>query len=240
MPGVYHETDAIIKKTATGRLLFMVSLGRDTACFLDLFSKRTTLARHAFVHYTAYETMLPYQARHLAYLEKRYKISVDVRPDPRSIAFGLAGVAEERDMLLEKYGCMYQVLGYRMDESLQRRGMLKRFSDGMDDKTRECYPLRSWTSRITDAYVRTNHVLLAPEYSYGFRDSRNHRGQKALLLRAISEEDYLAAIAQDPQIEVDYVRHSERLASQQAADIPDEEDGAVGVDGSTLQPSQDI
>ena len=239
MPGIYHETDQIIRRAGDGRLLFMVSLGRDTACFLDLFSRRTELSRHAFVHYTAYETMLPYQARHLAYLEKRYGISVEVRPDPRSLSAGLAGVAEERDMLLDRHGCCLQVLGYRMDESLQRRGMLKSLTDGISDKLRECYPLRSWTPRITDAYVKSNKILLAPEYSWGFRDCRNHRGLKAVLLHDMSYEDYVAAVKQDPHIEVDYVRYRKRL-SKPSSDVQDGENDAIDADGGALQPQEDI
>ena len=164
--------------------------------------------------------MLPYQAKQLALLERRYGILIDVRPDPVSpLVKGLRSIAEDRDFMLDHYGCGLMVLGYRMDESLQRRGMLKKLENGINDKLRECYPLRSWTSRITNAFVKANKVLLSPEYSFGLRDFRMHRSGRAVLLRhLISEADYQAAIAQDPQVEIDYVRyahkHREELFSE--------------------------
>lgn len=218
MPGILHEVDCI---AASGeKLLMAVSLGRDTACFMHALSKKVRMQDHAYFHYTTYCTMLPYHARQLRAIEDRYGIGVEVRPDPRSLASGIVGVAEDRDYLLDKHGCGLCVLGYRMDESLQRRGMLKRHTDGIDRKTRECYPLRSWTSRITDAYVRTHRIPLAPEYALGMRDMPTHRGTKAVILRHwISEEDYQAAIAQDPQVEVDYVRHEQKNRAVLAAAI---------------------
>lgn len=214
MPSIYHETHQI---AASGsKLLFGVSLGRDTACMLHLFkehapklSKGFDIREHAFVHWTPYDKMIPYQARLLQVIQDRYGIIVDVRPDPVNWAMkGIRSIAEERDACIEHYQAKYMVMGYRMDESLQRRGMLKKHTDGLNDKLHEAYPLRSWTSRITDTFVKTNRIQLAPEYAYGLRDCRNHRGMKAVWLRKfIGEADYQAAVAQDPQVEVDYVRN---------------------------------
>jgi len=124
MAGIYHEADCIAKDGR--KLLFGISLGRDSSCMLELMHKRVKLQEHHFVHYSPYLTMLPYQAKQLSMLERRYGISVDVRPDPRStLVIGLRSVAEDRDAMLEEHKCGLMVLGYRMDESLQRRGMLK-------------------------------------------------------------------------------------------------------------------
>lgn len=218
MANIYHEADCIAKSGE--RLLFGVSLGRDSACFLRVLSTRVKLQDHAFFHYSCYWTLLPYQQRQLEAIEARYGIKIEVRPDPRSsILKGLRTFAEDRDIQLDAKGCGLMVLGYRMDESLQRRGMLKQYTDGINPKTRECYPLRSWTSRITDAYVKANRITLAPEYALGLSDLTEHRQGRAVVLRHyISEADYQAAIAQDPQVEIDYVRyahkHREELFSE--------------------------
>lgn len=226
MPSIYHEADCIAKTGS--RLLFGVSLGRDTACFLNVLAARVDLSKHAFYHYSSYWTLLPYQQRQLVAIEKLYSINIEVRPDPNSyIIKGLRTFAEDRALQLKEKNCDLVVLGYRMDESLQRRGMLKQYSDGINWKSKECYPLRSWTSRITDAYVKANRIALAPEYSYGVHDMTEHRQGRAVFLRHyISEADYQAAIAQDPQVEIDYVRyahkHREELFSeiQNAGDTP--------------------
>ena len=221
MPGIYHEADCIANDGR--KLLFGISLGRDSSCMLELLHKRVKMQEHCFVHYSPYLTMLPYQAKQLSLLERRYGISIDVRPDPRStLVLGLRSVADDRDDLLDSLGCGLMVLGYRMDESLQRRGMLKKFENGINDKLRECYPMRTWTSRITDAFVKANKVLLSPEYALGLRDCRNHRAHKAVILRHyISEEDYQAAIAQDPQVEIDYVRYAHKHREELFSEIQD-------------------
>ena len=95
-----------------------------------------------------------------------------------------------------------------MDESLQRRGMLKAFEDGIDYVRHYGYPLRRWTAKTIRGYVTANKIPLSIEYALGYKhDFQDHRGARAYVLRhQISEEDYQAAIAQDPNVEIDYVR----------------------------------
>lgn len=213
MASIYHEMEQIA--TSGSRLLFGVSLGRDTACMLHLFAtqaKRVNpnfkMSDHAFLHWSPYLEMLPYQARHLQFIRDQYKIDIDVRPDPTGwLMKGITKIAQERDHVIDLFKADFMCVGYRMDESLQRRGMLKRHENGMDPKVREAYPLRTWTSRIIDSYVRTNKIRLAPEYAYGLRDCRDHRGIRSVWLRdVIGETDFKSACAQDPQIEIDYIR----------------------------------
>lgn len=224
MPSIYYEADQIA--TSGSRLLFGVSLGRDTAAMLHLMSTRVKFKDHAFVHWTPYLEMLPYQARLLNAIQVRYGIKVDVRPDPRSwLMKGIRSIADERDACIDKYGADFMCVGYRMDESLQRRGMLKRHTTGMDPKVREAYPLRSWTRPIMSKYIESNRIQLAPEYSYGLRDCRNHRGMRAVWLREIiGEADFRAAVEQDPQVEIDYVRNFPIYQSALSAGFSDTED----------------
>lgn len=237
MPDIYHEARSI--SSLNKRLLFMVSTGRDSMCILELMKDLVDLPSMSFVHYSSFDPVLPYQSRILGYLEKRYSIRIEVRPDPMGVAYGLRGVAEDRDALLRDKNCELMVLGYRMDESLQRRGMLKSLTDGINPKTRECYPLRSWTSRITDAFVKARKIRLAPEYGLGLRDFRNVKNGKAYLLRLICEESYKEAVRQDPTVELDYVRYEKVRRDQLLAEIQDGADEEGRSEGGPLESAKD-
>ena len=205
-----------------GRFAFGVSLGRDFAVVLHVMSQLTDMKRHAFFHWTKYPKLLPYQARYLNLLEKMYGFKAEIQIWPESKK------AKQQDVIrefMERNGCSLCIQGFRMDESLQRRGMLKKLTDGIDYVRHYGYPLRSWTSKTVRGYCTANKVPLSIEYSLGYKhDFQDHRGQKAYVLRhQISEEDYQCAIAQDPNVEIDYVRY---------ANDPNFLYGKLGKDGS--------
>lgn len=198
-----HEAKAIA--SFGGRLAFAVSTGRDSAVMLALMSTLTDMKRHKFFFWSRFAEMLPYQRRYISMLEKRYGIHIDIHlwPDKYNSTQG-AFVAE----YMEKNGCSLCLFGYRMDESLQRRGMLKALSNGIDTERRWAYPLRSFTKPKVRAYVKAHRVPLSPEYNFGLkRDLNDFRSMNAVYLReVIGEEDYQCAIRQDPNIEIDYMR----------------------------------
>lgn len=206
---IYHEIESLI--ATRKKLLFGVSLGRDCACMLHLFFNKYKIdpKEHSFVHYIVYDEMLPYQQKQLEALEKLYGFTCMIRPDPYSYLKKVRSVADERDMLLSLTGAEYWVTAIRMDESLQRRGMMKRYADGINNDMKEAYPLRSWTRRIRDNYVKVNNIHLAPEYAFGLHDCRGtHRGMLAVWLRhEIGEEEFKLAVKFDPQVMIDYVRY---------------------------------
>lgn len=199
----FHEAKSIAK--FGGRFCFAVSLGRDCACMLHIMSRLTDMSKHAYFTWSHYPKMLPYQARYVAMLERRYGINIEVHLNPI--------LTKTKQMpfvvdFMERNNCSLALFGYRMDESLQRRGMLKKFTDGIDYVRKWAYPMRSFTRKTIRGYVNSNKIPLSPEYNAGFNhDFPEHRGMASMILRHfISEEDYQAAVAQDPNIEIDYVR----------------------------------
>lgn len=200
---LYNEAKAIA--ATGGRLAFAVSTGRDSAVMLSVMSRFTDLKRHKFFHWSHYPEMLPYQKRYIETVEKRYGISIDVRLWPDTMK---TPQKEFTDSFLDENGCSFCLFGFRMDESLQRRGMMKKFTDGMDTVRRWAYPLRSWTHPKVKAYAKAFRIPLNIEYCMGMEhDMGNHRGMRAYYLRHfIGEEDYQCAIRQDPSVEMDYVR----------------------------------
>lgn len=200
---MFHEAKCIAN--FGGRLAFGVSLGRDFAVVLHVMNKLTNLKEHAFFYWSKYPKMLPYQERYLNLIEKMYGFKAEVQIWPECKGLKQPAVISE---FMERNGCSLCVQGFRMDESLQRRGMLKSLTDGIDYQRKYGYPLRRWTAKTIRGYVTANKIPLSIEYSLGYKhDFQDHRGARAYVLRhQISEEDYQAAIAQDPNVEIDYVR----------------------------------
>lgn len=200
---ITHEAKSIA--AFGGRLAFAVSTGRDSAVMLHLMSRFTDLKRHAFFHWSHYPEMLPYQRRYIETVERKYGIRIEIRLWPRTDGKEMKAFT---DLFMEKNGCSLCLFAYRMDESLQRRGMLKKFTDGIDYERRWAYPLRSFTKPKVREYAKAYRVPLNIEYAMGMsQDMGNHRGIHAFYLRHfVSEEDYQCAIRQDPSIEIDYVR----------------------------------
>lgn len=200
---IYNEAKAIA--AFGGRLAIAFSLGRDSAVMLHILSQLTDLKKHKIFYWSRYPKILPYQRRYVDIVEKKYGIKIDIR-----LHYSLIGKKQMPWVVeyVEQNKCDLAVFGFRMDESLQRRGMLKRFKDGIDYQRKWAYPLRSFTAKSIRGYVNSNKVPLSIEYQLGFKhDWSEHRGFRAWYLRElVSEEDYKCAVEQDPNIEIDYVR----------------------------------
>lgn len=201
---IFSEAKAV---AALGcRLAFAFSLGRDSAVMLHLMDKLTDVSAHKFFTWTSLPRLLPYQVRYLEQVENRYGISVDVHIQPEYVGSNQSEFVAD---YMAKNACGFALFGYRMDESLQRRGMLNKFKDGIDRAKRWAYPLRSFTRKTIRAYTESERVPLPIEYSTGLinRDMATFRGFNSFVLRhCVSEEDYQAAVSMDPNIEIDYVR----------------------------------
>lgn len=65
-------------------------------------------------------------------------------------------------------GIEWTVTGQRMDESLERRGMLTPIK-GLDWRHRRVYPLWRWVSRDVFAYLRARRIPLPEDFGKGAR-----------------------------------------------------------------------
>lgn len=200
---MFNEAKAIAN--FGGRFAFATSLGRDSAVMLHIMNQLTDLKKHKFFHWSFYPQLLPYQSKYLEKVKKMYGIEVDVFLHPNMI--------KKKQMpwvvdYTESNGCNLALFGYKMADSLQRRGMLNKLTDGIDYQRKWAYPLRSWSTKTLRGYITANKVPLNIEYNLGMPHEMNeHRGNQAFILRhMIGEEDYQAAIAQDPRVEIDYIR----------------------------------
>lgn len=228
---MYATKEAINIANSDKKLAFAISLGRDSAVMLHMMASLIDFKKHSFFHWTPYKEILPYHLRYIKIIEKKYDIKINVYQRPESLKINQT---EFREAYLKDNSCDLMIMGCRMDESLQRRGMLKHIETGIDEKTHIAYPLRSMTQKQIKAYVKSNRLILQPEYSFGIRDMADFRGGRAWVLRhCISEEDYQCAIKQDMNVEIDYVRV--KNIEDAISEIQDTDNKKVSDDERTLE-----
>jgi len=66
-------------------------------------------------------------------------------------------IKDVEEQLRKKTGIEWLAYGHRMDESSQRRGMLKAI-DGVDRNRRQVYPICDWHNKDVFAYLRMRHI----------------------------------------------------------------------------------
>lgn len=184
---------------------FAISCGKDSAVMLDLVARFLDVGMHRFFFFSAYPQVLPFRARYLQALERRYGISIDVRFQPSALGLRQAPAFER---IRKENGTELVGLGYKIYDSLQRRAILKDSPDGIVEKPHFFCPLRDWTNRQVMAYAKGRKLVLAPDYSLGCRNEiDDFCGPRAVVLRhLVSEEDFQCAARQDKRILIDYER----------------------------------
>lgn len=205
---------------------FAISCGKDSAVMLDLVARFLDVGMHRFFYFSAFPQVLPFRARYLQALERKYRISVEIRYQPRSMGLRQAPAFER---IRKDHGTDYIGLGYKIYDSLQRRAMLKGSPDGIVEKARFFCPLRDWTNRQAMAYAKGRKLVLAPDYSLGCNcELDDFWGPRAVVLRhLISEEDFQCAARQDKRILIDYERFKDSSECRALAERKDRQGDAL-------------
>ena len=205
---------------------FAISCGKDSAVMLDLVARFLGVAMHRFFYFSSYPQVLPFRARYLQALERKYRISVEIRYQPRSMGLRQAPAFER---IRQEHGTDYVGLGYKIYDSLQRRAILKDSPDGIVERARLFCPLRDWTNRQAMAYAKGRKLVLAPDYSMGCQcELDDFCGPRAVVLRhLISEEDFQCAARQDKRIQIDYERFKDHPEYRELAERKDRQGDAL-------------
>lgn len=115
----------------TMKVSFALSCGKDSDVMLDIASRFLDLSRHNFFYFTFYPVVLPYKARYLQRLERKYGIHIDIHEQP--VNSGLKQ-SEAFARIREACGAELTGIGYKIYDSLQRRAILKGHEDGIRKK----------------------------------------------------------------------------------------------------------
>lgn len=192
MFGIKYPVEQINLKT-TGKILAFISRGRDAAVMTHLLTKSVDPSRLVFVHLWHYPD-LEYQKKQIALWERFFGIKIHLEmaeevvamvDGKKSISFG-----EMRDIVKNKYGAKWSAYGYRMDENMGRRALLKPHADGIHYAQETLYPLRQFNQKTVNAYAIKNRIPLAVEYKYGLRDISIFDGAAARWLRDTYPDDF--------------------------------------------------
>lgn len=210
----------IKKAVASGvsEAIVFLSTGKDSLATLDL------CARHmdSVVVLNMYYVRFGYREHFINSLLARYgkKIrAVEYFPWPGAadiIERGGKGTVRNKDiqkykqadienMLRQKYEISYVAMGYRKNESLQRRGMLT-VNTAVDQKYKRLYPIAGWNQKDVLLYLKKNRIPLPPEYRDGFRDITFPKGEALVWLKNRFPEDYALFVAAYPDAEIDYLK----------------------------------
>lgn len=122
---------------------------------------------------------LGFQERYLAYLERRYRLDVLRYPHPvlndvlRSSGLRFASPKDEalprvseaqfEAMVRRDTGLEWIVTGQKMNDSLQRRGMISA-CDGISDKRKRAFPMAVWSDKQVFSYMKMKNI---PLHSFG-------------------------------------------------------------------------
>ena len=213
MPDIYHETKQIAASGA--RILVNFSRGRDSLVQSHVLLRHVPKDRLVFCHQYTYPD-LEYQLRHLAVCEAFFGVQIHRVPSNHVGIIDTGKFQEtteqERDRLLSQFDCQLAAYGLRMDETMGRRNKMRRLADGIHEKKRECYPLRSWTAPVIRAYATKARLPLAEEYDWDLNDIGGRiGGLEAEWLLEHHREDFLRAVARDKLILSEYTKHTGKI-----------------------------
>lgn len=109
-------------------------------------------------------------------------------------------------------GSDWIVFGHRIDESLQRRGMIKPFR-GVLQKHRKCYPLWNWKAADVFHYLQSSNIPAPEQYTEDDTTGLTLNANTLLYLREKYPADYAKIIQLFPLAEVQFYREMQRIES---------------------------
>jgi len=188
--------------------LLFFSGGRDSIAMLDLAQK---FIPGKFTPIFLYIVKgLEFQEKTLRYYENRYGIEIKRELHWDASAY-LKQMGQTKKVLKcsdcetylrRKYDEPWIMLGYRKDESLQRRGHLGSLakSDYIDWQYHKIFPIADWLSKDIDVYIKSNRLVLPPEYRRGFRNIDQFKGEAAVYIKNTYPNDWEKIISTLPLV----------------------------------------
>ena len=200
MPSLSYPAQKM-RDATTGKIVVFVSRGRDAATMAHIMLQVVPKDRLEFVNLWYYPN-LEYQQKQLVAWEKFFGIQIHRHP-AEEVAAIVGGkqqlrFGDVREWIRDKYAAEWVAYGYRMDESLARRALLKPHPDGIHYAQKTLYPLRQFNQKTVIAYCAKWKIPLAPEYRFGYRDISIFDGETARWLRDAYPADFERACAFDP------------------------------------------
>lgn len=193
----------------TDSVIVAVSRGKDSLALLDLACRHFSRVEAFCMHVVA---GLSFVENYLAYLERRYHVTIDRVPHwwlshafrqgtyrPLTRSCPKITIRDVQEAQRRRTGLHWFLSGEKACDSLQRRGMLNsmaggKFMPAIDDRAGVCYPLAWWTDRQVYAYLKTRQIPLPADYRILGRSFSTQLDGKTLSLLAEHYHDDIAKI----------------------------------------------
>lgn len=104
------------------------------------------------------------------------------------------------------------IFGHRMDESLQRRGMIKA-SGGLMTRLRKAYPIWNWKAADVFHFLKASKIPLPEQWTEDDTTGMTLGPQTLLYLKAKYPDDYRKVVSLFPLAEVQFLREKQRMDS---------------------------
>ena len=149
---------------------------------------------------------LAIKQRIIEYYENRWKVKIEQRPHPRALNLKQDRkkykMSDAEKSLRAEFNITWIIDGAKKTDSMARRGMMARLTDGVDERNRKIYPLADWNDAKVMAYIKLNRLMLPVEYQHGFtRDFNVPTIEKLVYLKNNFAADYQKIIAEFPNLE---------------------------------------
>lgn len=221
-----------IRESGCNSIAVSFSGGKDSMVTLDLCSQ-VFPAENIHPYFLYMVRGLECEESILQRSERRYGVQIIRLPDPaiqhvlreailipNPVAFRRTMTyADIQSHIRKKTNCEWIAFGHRMDESLQRRGMISSTSGSMlgkSDRLKKVYPICDWVSRSVYSYLRSKRI--EPPDNFGSADTAGFSLCSACLhyLRENWPDDYEKVCKHFPFAESIIVRDELRFDRQAA------------------------
>jgi phosphoadenosine phosphosulfate reductase len=226
---------AIIRRAVSefgvDRAVVGVSCGKDSVVTLDLAKKHFREVRAYFMFLVP---DLSFQTKYLAYLERRFDISIIRTPHwmladlLRSGSFRLptpqsrsitkkTRISDIEAYLRKQTGLSWFATGERCSDSIERNAMIRK-AGGIDPVRRHIWPVAFWNDAAIFNYLKRENIALPPDYNNVLANGKNARAgsfgglwaREVLWGREKYPDDYRKIVDMFPLIEAQAVRTLER------------------------------
>lgn len=169
-----HQIISEVRKQTDEVILFHSLTGKDSIVLLELLSSKFKKVLCCFMFVI---DNLELTTKYKKFIEAKYSnvelISVPsyevysiikngaygVQKDPKQKLYTLADITS---IVKKKYGIEWAIFGTKMNDSMNRRLMLKGYRlNGINDKTKNAYPLSEWNNKMCHAFI-ARHKLIKP------------------------------------------------------------------------------
>lgn len=205
--------------------------GKDSAVTLDLCCQ---IFEHVYPFFLYMVRDLECEEIILRRAERKYNLAITRLPNPAIQHVLRAGLMvpyavpfrriltfnDIQRHIRKNTGVQYIAFGHRMDESLQRRGMINSASGpllGKSERLKKVYPICDWVARSVYAYLRSRKIEV-PD-NFGSQDTAGFSLCTAVLehLSQHWPADYIKVVKQFPFLESIMIRDAIREQPELAA-----------------------